>query len=79
MKQKIVSAVVYSLTALDFASFFDSLYGAGPVTRHLGLIYVAIIGAVLFAVASVLSLFNLRIGIACAFAACILSLAVFRW
>ena len=73
MKQKIASVIAYSFTALDVANFFDSLYGAGPVTRHLGLIHAAIVGAVLFAVASVLSLFSVRIGIVCALAACILS------
>jgi hypothetical protein len=73
MKQKIVSVLVYSFTALDFAYYFESLYGAGPVTRHLGLIHAAIIGALLFAAAAVFSLFSLRIGIAFAFAACILS------
>ena len=73
MTQRIVSVLVYSFTALDFAYYFDSLYGAGPITGHLGLIHTAIIGAVLFAVAAVFSLFSLRIGIAFAFAACILS------
>lgn len=73
MKQKVVSAVIYAITALALAYYFASLYGAAPVTRHLGLIHTAIIGALLFVVACVLSLFSLRSGTACALAACTLS------
>jgi hypothetical protein len=73
MKQKIVSAVVYAITVFDIANFLDSLYGAGPVTHNLGLIRSAIAGAILFVVASISSLFSLRVGTVCALAACILS------
>src|SRR5271157_442627 len=70
---KAVSVVIYAVTALALADFFDSLYGAGPVTHYFGLIHTAIAGAILFVVACVFSLFSLRIGIVIALAACILS------
>jgi hypothetical protein len=74
MKYKIVSALVYGITALDLANFFDSVYGAGPISsNYIGLTHVAIAGAILFAVACLLSLFNLRMGITCGLVACILS------
>jgi hypothetical protein len=73
MKQKAVSVVIYAFTALALANFFDSLYGAGPITHYLWLIHTAIAGAILFVVATVFSVFSLRIGIACALAACVLS------
>jgi len=73
MKYRILSAAVYAITAVALADYFDALYGAGPVTSHLGLIYSAIAGAVLFAVAFVLSMFTLRFGAICGLAACILS------
>ncbi len=72
MKQKTVSVVIYAITALALAYYFDSLYGAGPVARHLELIHTAIAGAILFVVACVLSVFSLRFGTVCALAACVL-------
>ncbi len=73
MKQKIVSAFIYAVTTLALAYFFDGFYGGEPSTRHLGLIHAATAGAILFAVACVLSLFSLRLGTVCTLAACILS------
>jgi hypothetical protein len=73
MKQKIISVAIYAITTLALWGFFDGLYGGEPITRHLSLIHAATAGAILFAVACVLSSFSLRFGIACALAACILS------
>jgi hypothetical protein len=73
MKRKIISAIVYAATSVALAGFFDALYGAGPVTRYLALIHLAIAGTVLFAVACVLSLFTLRVGVVCGLAGSVLS------
>jgi hypothetical protein len=73
MKQRSVSAVIYAITTLSIACFFDGLYGAGPVKHHLELIHVALVGASLFACACVLSIFAVRFGVACGLVACILS------
>lgn len=73
MKRKVIAAVVYAATAFALASFFDALYGAGPVTRGLWLIHLAIAGTILFAAACIVSLFALRAGILCAIAGGILS------
>jgi hypothetical protein len=73
MKPRIISAIINAITTLAFAYYFDSLYGGGGVTSHLALIHTAIVGAILFAVACILSLLNLRFGIACSLVACFLS------
>src|SRR5271157_2098741 len=73
VKRKILSVVIYVTTAFALAEFFDGLYGAGPVTLHLGLIHLAIAGTILFAAASVLSLFTLRAGVVCGLAGSVLS------
>ena len=73
MKQKILSAVIYATAAFTLSQFFDSLYGAGPVTSHLGLIHVAIAGTILVAGASISSLFGRRVGIVCGLGGSILS------
>jgi hypothetical protein len=73
MKRKVISAAVYAITAFAFLGYFDGLYGGEPIIYHLGLIHVATAGAILFAVASVLSLLNLKVGIACGIVATILS------
>jgi hypothetical protein len=73
VKRKIISAAVYAATSFALAGFFDGLYGAGPVTRYLGVIHLAIAGTILFAVACVLSLFTLRVGVICGLCACVLS------
>jgi hypothetical protein len=73
MKRKILSVVIYVTTAFALAEFFDGLYGAGPVTLHLGLIHLAIAGTILFAVACILSLFTLRVGVVCGIAGGVLS------
>jgi hypothetical protein len=77
MKQKIISVVIYAATALALAYFFDSLYGAAPITHHFGLIHTAMAGAILFVVAAVLSLFAARPEIMCAMVACGLSWPLF--
>jgi hypothetical protein len=59
------------------ALVFDSIYGAGPVTRHLGAIHAGVAGAIVFAVASLLSLFSLRFGLVCSIVACVLSWPLF--
>ena len=73
MKQKILSLVLYATTAFALAEFIDGLYGAGPVTRHLELIHLAIAGTILFAAAFVLSLFTLRAGVVCGLVGSVLS------
>lgn len=73
LKHRILSAAIYGITALVLARFFDSLYGSGPVTQQLTAIHTAIVGAILFAFAFVVSLFALRLGVICGLAACILS------
>lgn len=73
MKQRISAAVIYAMTSLVLAGYFDSLYGAGPVTHRLGLIHAAFAGALLFVVACAMSLFALRLGVACGVVASILS------
>ena len=73
MKLKVISAAVYAITAFAFLGYFDGLYGGEPIIHYLGLIHVATAGAILLAVASVLSLITLRVGIACGIVAAILS------
>jgi hypothetical protein len=73
MKRGVLAALVYLLPALTMALVFDSIYGAGPVTRHVGVIHAGVAGAIAFAIASLLSLFSLRFGLACAIVACVLS------
>lgn len=77
MKEKAFPIGMYAVTALTLAAFFDALYGAGPITRHLGPIHLAIAGTVLFAVACALSLFALRIGVVCGLAGAVLSWPIF--
>jgi len=59
-----LSTIVYAATAFTTFSDLDSLYGANEVAGTTS-INLAIAGAVLFAIASLLSLFTLRFGIAC--------------
>jgi hypothetical protein len=73
MKRKIISVAVYAITAFAFLGYFDGLYGGEPIIYHLRLIHVATAGAILFAVACVLSLFTPRAGIVCGIVAAILS------
>ncbi|MGB9105850.1 MAG: hypothetical protein WCC59_13900 [Terriglobales bacterium] len=73
MTRKLIPAVVYAATAFAFAGFIDGLYGGEPITHHLGLIHVATAGAILFAVACVLSLFTPRVGVVCALVGGVLS------
>lgn len=77
MKQKIISAIVYAATSLAFADYFDAFFGAGPISYQWwlkwGVIYAAIVGAVLFAIAALVSLSKVRLGVGCALVACLLS------
>jgi hypothetical protein len=73
MKHRLVCTLIYAATTFCLGEFFDGLYGGEPIIYHLGLIHVATAGAVLFAVACVLSLFTLRFGIMCGLLAGILS------
>ena len=73
MKRRIFSAVIYAITTLALAAFFDGLYRGEPIPRHLAPIYAATAGVALFAVASVLLLFSLRFGAICGLAANVLS------
>jgi hypothetical protein len=73
MKRKTISAIVYAVTALVLAGFFDGLYGGEPLIYHLLVIYAATAGAALFVVACVLCLFSLQFGIVCGLLAGILS------
>ena len=73
MKKRILAAVVYVITAVALAGYFDGVYGGEPITRHLGLIHTATAGATLFAVACLLSLFTLRFGVICGLVASILA------
>jgi hypothetical protein len=77
MKYRAILAAIYAITTLCLGSFLDYLYNGEPITRHLGLIHAATVGAILFAVACVLSVFSLRLGIVCALVACILSWSYF--
>lgn len=74
MKRNLIPALVYLASAFAFVVYFDSLYGAGPVTRGLWLVNLAIVGTALFAAACVLSLFTFRVGLICAVAG-----ALFAW
>jgi hypothetical protein len=79
VRRKIITALVYAATAFAFAIYFDSLYGAGPVTHGLWFIDLAFVGMVLFAVACILSFFALRIGLVCAGAGGLLSWPAFAF
>jgi hypothetical protein len=56
MKQRILSAAIYLISALALALYFDSLYGTGPVMLCLGAIHAGIAGAIVFVVACLVSL-----------------------
>jgi len=77
VKRKIITALVYAVTAFAFATYFDSLYGAGPVSHGLWLVNLATVGMALFAAACILSFFALRIGLVCAAAGGLLSWPAF--
>jgi heme exporter protein D len=77
MRRKIITALVYASTAFAFAMYFDSLYGAGPVTHGLWFINLATVGMALFAAACILSFFALRTGFVCAAAGGLLSWPAF--
>jgi hypothetical protein len=72
MKQKLVAVAVYLVTSLALALYFESLFGAGPVTLRPQLL-IGIVGAILFVPALVLSIFELRLGVMCGLAASALS------
>jgi hypothetical protein len=73
MKQRIAAALLYLLAALALAGYFDALYGAAPVDHRLGLIHAGIAGAILLAVASLMSMFSLRLGAVCGLVAGLLA------
>jgi len=73
MKRKIISAAVYTTTALAFAGYFDGVYSGEPIIHHLGLVRAATAGALTFVAACLLSLFSLRSGRVCGVLACLLS------
>jgi hypothetical protein len=73
MKLKFVPAALYATTAFSVAADLDSLYGAGPLTNSPTRIHLAVAGAALFALAFLLSLVKLRLGIVCGFIAGIVS------
>jgi hypothetical protein len=77
MKRRIISAVIYAATCAALAAFFDAVYGAGPVTRHLSLMRFAIAGTGVFAIACILSFFNFRIGVICGLGASVLAVPYF--
>jgi hypothetical protein len=66
VRRNAISAVVYAATAYSLAEFLDGLYGMGPFTGPVKLIYLAIAGTVLFFLACILSLFTWRVGAFCA-------------
>ena len=61
---RFLSTIVYAATAFTSFMDLDSLYGAAPIVGSTS-IYLAIAGTVLFAIASLLSLLTLRLGITC--------------
>jgi hypothetical protein len=77
VNHKIISAVIYAITVLAIANYFDCLSGAEPIPHSPRstwvLIYAAAAGVILFTTACVLSIFRPRLGIICGLAASILS------
>ena len=73
MNAKLVSLAVFGVTAVSMGAFFDGVYGGEPITIHRNLVHVATVGAALFGVASVLSLFRLSWGPLFGIAAALLS------
>jgi hypothetical protein len=73
-RKKILAAVLYLLSALALAFYFDSLYGAGgPDAHYIDAIYLGMASAIFFAVACSLSLFSARMGLLAGIVACVLS------
>jgi hypothetical protein len=73
MKRKITSAVIFLGTTLAMAAFLDAVYGAGPVTLHVALIHLVIVGTIFFALGCIFSFFIPRFEVACGVAGSILS------
>ena len=72
MEGRIQSSVIYAFATLVLANYFDGYYAldlTGTRRLALSLLHISTAGACLFAVAFVLSLFNLRSGIVCGLAA----------
>ena len=83
---RILLSVLYAVTALCMAGFFDGLYAGEPITRHRALIYLASGSLGLFLAASVLSFFKRKVGLGIGLLAAILAwpffaiqLAVLPW
>jgi hypothetical protein len=73
-RKKILAAVIYLLSGLALAFYFDSLYGAGgPDAHHVGLLYLGIASAIFFVVACLLSLFSTPVGPLAGTVACVSS------
>jgi hypothetical protein len=77
MKHRVTAVAIYAITTFALATFFDALYGAGPVVRSLLLIRLGIAATALFAIACLLSLFASRLGTACGLFGSILALPYF--
>ena len=73
----LIPAVVYAGTALAFARYVDALYGEHPALPHATLVYAVTAGALLYAIASLLSLFALRFAASCGLVASLLSWPLF--
>src|ERR1700722_15574815 len=78
VRQKILSAVIYLITAVCLWNYFDILDGLEP-PRHppsaitLQLWHLAIVGGILFGIASIVSIFSHRGALICGLGACLMS------
>ena len=79
MKKRIPLTVAYAVTFVILTLFFQDIDGMepGPIKAQFGLIQIAVVGGVLFAVGCILSLFTARYGIFCGTFASALSLPYF--
>lgn len=74
MNQKILSSVIYALTAFTLWGRLEVFYGE-PITHPLfvAMVHATSGGAILFVIAFVMSFFSVRLGVFCGLAAIILS------
>lgn len=91
MRQKILSAAIYGVTAISLWTFFDTLDGMEPSNHPpavaiVQLSRIAIAAVIVFALGCLASAFSLHYGLACGVLAGILSwpywlymIATFRW
>jgi hypothetical protein len=75
MRRKIPSAVIFAITVVAFAIWFEDVDGMepGPITGYIGLIQTAIAGMILLSLACLLSLLTTRVAIVCGLFGCVLS------